>query len=104
MIKASKCTKCERRIVPPRSSCPYCDSNETINVDLGNNGKVLSYTILHMPPEGFEPPVMLGLVELERDTITLCLGDKALIDQIEIGSDVIIEQDLEGRFLFRLKN
>ena len=73
-----------------------------MNVELGNNGKVLSYTILHMPPEGFEPPVMLGLVELERSTVTLCLGDKALIDQIEIGSEVVVEQDQDHRFIFRL--
>ena len=103
VINASECKKCERRIVPPRNSCPYCDSNETISVELGSNGIVLSYTILHMPPEGFEPPVVLGLVELERGTVTLCLGDRELIDQIEIGSEVVVEQDPEDRFLFVLK-
>jgi len=105
-IQASRCRTCERAIVPPRKTCPYCGINvgEMTQVNLDALGVVLSYTILEMPPSGFESPVLLALVELDQGARILGLADKNDIDNIEIGKEVEIEQDAEGRFLIRKRS
>ena len=103
MIKASECKNCKRRIIPSRDTCPYCGADDSVDVDLSENGTILSYTVLQMPPEGFEPPVLLGLVELDGGAVTLCLGSTESIGKVTMGSEVLVNQDSEGRFLFMLK-
>ena len=88
--------------MPPRSICPYCRSDKLTTVELGEEGILLSYTILQMPPEGFQPPVILGLVELDGPSI-LCLGEQDILDRLEIGSKVVVHLDSEERFIFTLK-
>ena len=101
-ILCSECEKCGKRIVPPRNICPYCRSDKSTTIELGEEGILLSYTILEMPPEGFQPPVILGLVELDG-AVVLCLGEQELIDTLEIGSGVYVQIDSEERFIFTLK-
>ena len=55
-----------------------------------------------MPPEGFQPPVILGLVELDGPSI-LCIGEKETMCRLEIGSKVVVHLDSEERFIFTLK-
>ena len=102
VILCSECEKCGKRIVPPRSICPYCRSNKSTTIELGEEGILLSYTILQMPPEGFQPPVILGLVELDGPSI-LCIGEKETMDRLEIGAEVAVHLDSEERFIFSLK-
>ncbi|TFG99943.1 hypothetical protein E4H12_00905 [Candidatus Thorarchaeota archaeon] len=101
-IKASKCPECEKVIVPPRDLCPYCrhKATGTGKIELGNEGKVLSFTELHMPPEGFEPPLKMALVELEFGAVVLCLGINDIESNIEIGSIVELTFDSEQRLRF----
>ena len=51
-------------------------------LDLSNHGVVLSYTIHHMPPEGFEVPLLLALVKLDENAVVLCTGNIADADRI----------------------
>jgi len=101
-IKASKCPKCDKVIVPPRDLCPYCrhKSTETNIIELGNEGKVLSFTELHKPPEGFDPPLKMALVELEFGATVLCLGEDD--SDVEIGCKVMLSFDDEERLRFSL--
>jgi uncharacterized OB-fold protein len=86
-ISASKCMGCDRAIVPPRTTCPYCgkSAGNMIPVQLKNQGTILSHTISQMPPEGFKSP--------------LVLGDHSDSVPLEIGMEVSVKEDKEGRFL-----
>ncbi len=100
-INASKCMGCNRAIVPPRTTCPYCgkSAGNMIPVQLKNEGTILSYTVSQMPPEGFNSPLVLALVQLEQSAVVLCLGDLSDSVPLEIGMEVSVKEDKEGRFL-----
>jgi uncharacterized OB-fold protein len=103
-IPALKCPGCDKVIVPPRNLCPYCRHKllETNIIELGNEGKVLSFTELRKPPEGFNPPLRLALVELEHGAVVLCLGKDDFNSKVEIGSRVKLTFDSERRMRFSL--
>ena len=103
-IKASKCPECDKVIIPPRDLCPYCrhKSTETNIIELGNEGTVLSFTELHKPPEGFDSPLKMALVELEFGAAVLCLGEDDFDSSVEIGSRVKLSFDDEQRLRFSL--
>ena len=69
-------------------------------VEIGPDGVILSFSVLEMPPAGFEPPVLLALVELEYEATVLCLGDKKYIDDVEIDMPVDVFTDDTGRLRF----
>ncbi len=90
MIKASKCS-CGYASVPPRDICPRC-RKMTKQTEVGNLGRILTYTILHIPPEGFPAPLYLAIVELRhrvrifattREPSILELGRRVVIDTVE---------------------
>ena len=103
-IKASRCSECDKVIVPPRDLCPYCRHKSKISnvIELSNEGKVLSFSELHMPPEGFTPPMKMALVELEFGAVVLCLGEEDTDFEVEIGSLVELTVDDEERLRFRI--
>jgi uncharacterized OB-fold protein len=69
---------------------------------LQSEGIILSFTSLQRPPEGFDPPVVLALVELVDGGSILCLGSKDEIDNIAIEKRVSISKDFQGRYIFSL--
>ena len=70
-----------------------------IPVLLKNKGTILSHTVSQMPPEGFKSPLLLALVQLEQSAVVLCLGDLSDSIALEIGMEVFVKEDGEGRFL-----
>ncbi len=102
-IKASKCSQCGRFVIPPREICPYCRStgSDILTVQVSSRGIIDSYTVLHMPPEGFTPPLLLALVRLEVGASILCLGETDISDSVAIGTPVSVEADEEERFRFK---
>jgi uncharacterized OB-fold protein len=61
-----KCNKCQAYTVPPRKVCAECGSEDMEVVELSRKGTLRSYTVIHVPAEGFEAPYMVALVELEE--------------------------------------
>lgn len=102
-ITSSKCKDCSRVIVPPRETCPYCGktAGPMEKIDLPNQGVVQSYTTLQMPPEGFKAPLPMALVELEHGALILCLASRQTDSPVNIGDQVEIETDTDGRFCYR---
>jgi len=99
-IPASRCPKCDKVIVPPRTICPYCRRTPTDSIQLDNVGSVLSYTELLKTPEGFIPPLKIALIELELGAIVLCVQGAKNEDEIEIGDKVELSVDDKNLFLF----
>ncbi|MCK5152356.1 MAG: OB-fold domain-containing protein [Candidatus Thorarchaeota archaeon] len=102
-IEASNCESCKRIIVPPRDICPYCGPNNPMNrTTISNEGTILTFTSLQRPPEGFEPPVLLALVELKGGATVLCLGTRDEQSGTSIGSSVTLRKDSLDRFVYHL--
>ncbi|MBD3407398.1 MAG: hypothetical protein GF411_14875 [Candidatus Lokiarchaeota archaeon] len=102
---ASRCSECDRTVYPPRAFCPYCGPaiDAVYEVELGSEGVILSYTVSQMPPDGFEPPLVLSLVETSSGASILCHGEESVIDSLEIGLSVRIHKGEDGLFHFTLK-
>ncbi|MFW9958974.1 MAG: Zn-ribbon domain-containing OB-fold protein [Candidatus Odinarchaeota archaeon] len=103
-IQASHCGQCKRTIVPPREVCPYCGkiAGRMSTSEIDNKGTILSHTTLQMPPDGFDTPLKMALVELDQGAVVLCLGYNEERLEPQIGAPVEITLDGEERFRFRL--
>lgn len=90
-MEAAKCRKCETILFPARLICPDCGNRKFDKIKLSGKGKLLTYTIIRTPPEGFEDwaPYAVGIVEMEEgvrvmgqitdcDTENLKTGDKMI--------------------------
>lgn len=91
--QAAKCKKCGKIFFPPRLICSACGSKTFDDMVLSRNGKVLTYTIIRVPPSQFkdEAPYAMGVVELEgggRLTAQIVDCD---FDKIQIGMPVKLE-------------
>jgi uncharacterized OB-fold protein len=70
-MQLSSC-KCGKIVPLKREMCPHCGKQMTI-IECGNDAKLLTYTTLYTVPEGFDSPINLTLVELERGAKLLCV-------------------------------
>ena len=52
-ITATVCRKCGKKYYPPRSDCSECMGNEMEWTPLDGVGALVSYTIIHVPPDRF---------------------------------------------------
>jgi len=69
-------------------------------LELPNRGTVQSYTTLQMPPEGFQAPLSMALVELDHGALILCLARDTAESTVRIGDQVEVTIDSEDRFLY----
>lgn len=91
--EAAKCKKCGKIFFPPRLICSACGSREFETIILNRMGKVLTYTIIRVPPSQFkdEAPYAMGIVELDGGgRITSQIVD-CDFDKIQIGMSVKLE-------------
>ena len=101
LLMATRCD-CGMLLLPPKDRCVHC-GGDTRPLTIGSAGVILTFTILHYPPEGFDPPLVLALVELEDEdglkTKVLCSGKK-LEEGLSIGTKVEVEKSGD-RYVFR---
>ena len=66
-LEAQKCKNCGVVLFPPRLICPECKSRDFEDTKLAENGKVLTYTIIRVPPHQFvdQAPFAVGIMELD---------------------------------------
>ena len=89
-LEAGKCTKCNFIAFPPRLVCPECGCREFETVTLSDEGEILTYTVIHVPPAQFEleSPYAIGIIELKGGgKLTAQIVDCAP-DKIKIGTKV----------------
>ena len=61
-----KCNKCGAYTVPPKKVCMECSSEDLEIVQLSGKGKIQTFTVIRVPPEGFEAPYIVGMAELDE--------------------------------------
>jgi hypothetical protein len=93
-LEAAKCSDCEKVHYPPRVACSNCGGTAFENIVLPRDGKVVTFTIVRVPPAGFteQTPLPIALVELmEGVRIMVQIGDLADPAELEIGMPVRLE-------------
>ena len=63
-LVGARCKQCGQTIFPRREACLNCLGQDLETVPLSRNGKLYTYTIVHMPSEHFAPPYVIGWVDL----------------------------------------
>jgi len=66
-ILARKCTKCDELHLATVYFCSKCGSKEFEDSILKGTGKVVTYTIMTVPPAGFEDLIPYAWVVMELD-------------------------------------
>ena len=89
-LLGSKFTTCNQTFMPPKTFCPTCRRSGKIeNFQFSGNGKVSSYTIIRVPPEGFEvyTPYAVAIIDLDEGASISgqVIGD---INKVEVGKCV----------------
>ncbi|MBM3284550.1 MAG: Zn-ribbon domain-containing OB-fold protein [Candidatus Aminicenantes bacterium] len=66
-LEAGKCKNCGFIAFPPRPICPACKSRQFETITLADKGRILTYTIIRVPPQPFVDlaPYAVGIVELD---------------------------------------
>jgi uncharacterized OB-fold protein len=66
-LEAEKCQGCGAVAFPPRLVCPSCGRRDFVPTRLAESGRLLTYTIIRVPPAAFEDqsPYALGIAELD---------------------------------------
>jgi len=67
-----KCHQCGAYTVPPQKVCSACHSEDMEVVELSRKGEVRSFTVIYTAAEGFTPPYIVALVELEEGPWITC--------------------------------
>lgn len=65
-LLASRCRGCGDVRLPPRPLCPRCGSGDLEEFKAPKLGRVVAYTVIHVPPPRFkgEEPYTVAVVEL----------------------------------------
>ena len=67
-LMAAKCEKCGKIHLPPRPICDNCYGQTFEWIQISGNGKLITYTIIHVAPPQFQAitPYAVGIVQLEN--------------------------------------
>lgn len=66
-----RCRACEAISFPRAAVCTSCLSEDIASVDLGVQGTLYSYSVVHQAPKGWAVPYALGYVDLPGDVRVL---------------------------------
>jgi uncharacterized OB-fold protein len=65
----TKCNTCDKVFFPKRNLCPNCRRRGNLDdFQFSGKGKIVSHTIIRVPPEGFEKyaPYAAAIIELDE--------------------------------------
>ena len=93
-LEAAKCETCGKIHYPPRVACSKCGGTTFENITLPREGKVVTFTIVRVPPAGFteQTPLPIAIVEvMDGVQIMVQIGDLEDPSELEIGMPVRLE-------------
>ncbi len=82
-----KCNDCGGYTAPPRKVCGECGSENMEVVSLSGRGEIQTFTVIHVAPEGFEPPFTVAMAKLEEGPWVM--GNVEGIDPEKVSMDLI---------------
>ncbi len=92
-FEANQCTKCQVKFFPPRLICPECKSQEMEEAKIEEMGKLITYTIIRVPPQQYvdQAPFAVGIVELDDGVKLTGQVVDCDFDDIKIGMRLKLE-------------
>ena len=89
IITGSECVECKTITYPPRLICPKCRGTSFTTVNIPNEGKIYSYTIINIPMVHYNnPPYIHELIYFEQNSylkvtarLEISNGKEPIIDQ-----------------------
>jgi hypothetical protein len=100
-LLAVTCTDCGRTTATPVAVCPDCSSRDLESTTLPREGEVYSETTIQVPPEAFEGPYQVGLVDVDGTRLMARLeGDAAIGDRVVF--EDVLEEGGEPAPVFRV--
>lgn len=111
-IIGSRCQSCGAVAFPKRAVCHKCLSEDVVEIPLSKRGKLASFTVAWAAPEGIEPPMTLGYIDLPEGVrlLSMVTGNEPSQDALELGQDMDlvfeeIDTDRDGnhRVAFKFK-
>jgi uncharacterized OB-fold protein len=92
-LEAGKCKQCGKIYFPPRLVCHDCHGREFDTVRLSREGKVVTFTVIRVPPAQFadQAPYAMGLIEVEPGVRVMTQIVDCDLDDVEIGMSVRLE-------------
>lgn len=90
-LLGSRCQECSLVTFPKRSICPNCLVENTMEeIPLSKKGKLYTFSVNEMAPQGFEAPYITGRVDLPEQVRVFSIigGCEAHEDSVQIGMDM----------------
>ncbi|MCX8116486.1 MAG: Zn-ribbon domain-containing OB-fold protein [Desulfobacterota bacterium] len=97
-IMSTLCKRCGRRFYPPQADCPSCMESEMEWREIGAEGRLLTFTRIHVPPEHFavrQPlmpfssvqfePCPIGLLQVENGLTLMGWIPKVDVKKLRVG-------------------
>ncbi len=101
-LKATRCRLCGAIYHPPRAICHRCGPGSKGHLEmmeLPDQGRIIAYTVLHYPPEGYPSPMVLAVAEIGGIRL---IGRVVDAEVVEEGCRVeVVEGEGEPPFLLR---
>jgi uncharacterized OB-fold protein len=82
-----KCNKCGAYTVPPKKVCMECGTEDLEIAQLSGKGQIQTFTVIRVPPEGFDAPYIVGMAELDEGP--WLMGNIVDVDCDEASMDLI---------------
>ena len=91
-IMGGKCKKCGKIHLPPRLLCDKCFNDQFTWQQISGEGKLLTYTIIHIAPLQFQSqaPYAVGIIQLEEGLRLPGMIDGIAHEQLKIGMELKI--------------
>ncbi len=89
---AAKCNRCGGLMLPPRPFCNRCCSKDLSWSELKGDGKLLAYTVIHVPPKQFETlaPYAVGIMGLEDGPQLLGMIRDVEVNRLKVGMSLTV--------------
>lgn len=86
----SKCPNCGKTYFPPRNVCRECGATKLEEVKLSETGRIITWSVVHEPPRGFERyvPYVIAVVELDDGTRLMSQITDCEPEELQIGTRV----------------
>ena len=89
-LEAEKCSGCGYIAFPPRLICPECGQQSFQKIRLQPEGKILTYTIIHVASEAFgtQTPFAVAIIETKDGARLTAQVVDCKLEEVKTGKDV----------------
>jgi uncharacterized protein len=96
-LLGQKCGSCGSVITPPRIACRQCGSYDLSAIDLKGSGRIQSFTVINVPPEGRQTEVPYIVVMVELNEGPWIMGNLSGVRPDDVTMDIIGQPVIMGK-------